>query len=93
MIPKLLEKWLSYCTPGLVYHTLGFKTKSAAKRFLRAKGATPVESEYLPKGWYRYADGRDARLFKFGVNHEYPWMIHEVQLGDNSANMDLEKQE
>ena len=78
MIPKLLEKWHGTCDPRIVYHTLGFKTKSAAKRFLRAKGATPVKSKFLSE-WYRYADGRDARLFEFGVNHKYPWMIHEVQ--------------
>ena len=78
MIPKLLEKWSDPYNTGII-HTLGFKTKSAAKRFLRAKGAKSAESEYMSKGWYRYADGHGARLFEFGVDHEYPWMIHEVQ--------------
>ena len=93
MIPKLLEKWHSPQSPGLAYHTLGFETESAAKRFLRAKGAKPVESEYLSEGWYRYADGRDARLFKFDYDAKYPWMIHEVQLGTHPTDIDSEKQE
>ena len=92
MIPKLLEKWRDPYNPGIV-HTLGFETKSDAERFLRAKGAEPVKGEYMSEGWYRYADEHDARLFKFGIDHEYPWMIHEVQLGTHHIDIDLEKQE
>ena len=80
MIPKLLEKWRGKCNPQIMYHTLGFKTKSAAKRFLRAKGAK-LTLDFLACGWYRYTDGRDARLFKSCENPKYPWIIHEVQLG------------
>ena len=79
MIPKLLEKWRGKCDPRIMYHTLGFKTKSAAKRFLRAKKAKSVAEDYSSDEWYRYADGHDARLFQFGMDSEYPWQVHEVQ--------------
>ena len=76
MIPKLLEKWCDQYDPSAEFHTLGFKTKSAAKRYLRAKGAKPMEGKYLGEGWYRCADGRKARLFETSYNREYPWQMH-----------------
>lgn len=79
MIPKLLEKWCGKCDPRMIYHTLGFKTKSAAKRFLRAKGATPVADEYCTGKWHRYANGHDARLTKLDVDDAYPWHIQEMR--------------
>ena len=77
MIPKMLEKWVGVINPAIKYHTLGFKTKSAAKRFLRTQGAEPARNG-LSRGWYCYANGREARLFKSYENHKYPWIIHEV---------------
>lgn len=82
MIPKLIEKWQGRRNPGVEFRALGFKTKSAAKRFLRAKKAKKAKSaakEYSSGEWYRYADGRDARLSKSDVAHEYPWQVHFVQ--------------
>ena len=77
MIPKVLEKWNGYYDPTIEYLTLGFKTKSAAKRFLRAKGATA--GDWLVKGGYRYKDGRAVRLFEAFLDREYPWQVHEEQ--------------
>ena len=77
MIPKLLETWESKYPAGVEFRTLGFKTKSAAKRFLRAKGATAYAP--LTKDGYRYKDGRTARLFEAFLDSEYPWQVHEVQ--------------
>ena len=77
MIPKLLEKWCGQYDPGDEFHTLGFKTKSAAKRYLRAKGATAYA--LFAEGWYRYKDGRTVRLFEAFLDREYPWQVHEVQ--------------
>ena len=77
MIPKLLETWESSYEAGVKFRTLGFKTKSAAKRFLRAKGATA--NDLFAKGGYRYKDGRAVRLFEAFLDREYPWQVHEVQ--------------
>ena len=77
MIPKLLETWESSYKAGVKFRTLGFKTKSAAKRFLRAKGATA--DDLFAKGGYRYKDGRAVRLFEAFLDHRYPWQAHELQ--------------
>ena len=77
MIPKLLETWESRYRAGVEFRTLGFKTKSAAKRFLRAKGATAYD--LFATGGYRYKDGRTVRLFEDFLDREYPWRVHEVQ--------------
>ena len=77
MIPKLLETWKSYYETGVEFRTLGFRTKSAAKRFLRAKGATA--DNLFAKGGYRYKDGRHVRLFEAFLNREYLWQVHEIQ--------------
>ena len=83
MIPKLLETWESHYEAGVKFRTLGFKTKSAAKRFLRAKGATA--DNLFSTGVYRYKDGRAVRLFLERSRREafldrgYPWQVHELQ--------------
>ena len=77
MIPKLLETWESSYKAGVEFRTLGFKTKSAAKRYLRAKGATA--DDLLIEGGYRYKDGRPVRLYEAFLDREYPWQVHEVQ--------------
>ena len=76
MIPKLLETWESYYKDGVEFRTLGFKTKSAAKRYLRTKGAT-ADNVFL--GGYHYKDGRAVRLFEAFLDRRYPWQVHEVQ--------------
>ena len=77
MIPKLLETWESSYETGVKFRTLGFKTKSAAKRFLRAKGATA--DNLFSTGGYRYKDGRAMRLFEAFLDRGYPWQVHELQ--------------
>lgn len=77
MITKLLKTWESPYEAGVKFRTLGFKTKSAAKRFLRAKGATA--DDLFEKGGYRYKDGRVVRLFEAFLDRGYPWQLHEVQ--------------